>query len=125
MPTRLKRPPFWRHLALTAGMIAFLGYLGYSAVNGQFGTDSREDMVIDMATLEARSAALQAEIDSYRHRATLFDANRLDPDILDEGARAQLSMAHPDDLLVMVDPSSGEPKYGSLQELSGDQLTDN
>ena len=40
MPTRLKRPPFWRPLALTVALLGFQGYLGFSAIGGQFGIES-------------------------------------------------------------------------------------
>jgi cell division protein FtsB len=123
MPTRLKRPPFWRHLAVTAALFGFLGYLGYSALNGQFGIESREDLLADISVLEARSNALQAQIDSYRHRAWLFDAVKLDPDILDERARELLNMANDSDIMVMVDRESGEPVSGSLSGLPENQIT--
>lgn len=123
MPTRLKRPPFWRHVAVSVGLLGFLGYLGYSAMSGQFGIESREDILADITVLSARSAALKAEIESYRHKASLFNPQRLDPDILDEQARALLNMAHPDDIIVMVDPRTGEPKFSLQPKLAEDQLT--
>lgn len=123
MPTRLKRPPFWRHLAVTAALFGFLGYLGYSALNGQFGIESREDLLADITLLEARSNALQAQIDSYRHRASLFDARKLDPDILDERARELLNMANASDIIVMVDRETGKPLSSSLAELPENRLT--
>lgn len=123
MPTRLKRPPFWRPLAMTAALVGFQGYLGYSALNGQFGTLSQEQMKADIEELKAQSSVLQAEIDSYRHRASLFDPARLDPDILTEQARAMLSMARPEDVVVMVDPN-GKPIAGSSPRLAERQLTD-
>lgn len=122
MPTRLKRPSIWRPLALTVALLGFQGYLGFSAIGGQFGTDSRTQILLDIDQLENRSAALQAEIDAYRHRATLMDSTRLDPDIITERARALLNMANADDIVVMVDPISGKPLSGSFQELSEDQL---
>ena len=122
MPTRLKRPSIWRPLALTVALLGFQGYLGFSAIGGQFGTDSRTQILLDIDQLKNRSAALQAEIDAYRHRATLMDSRRLDPDIITERARALLNMANADDIVVMVDPISGKPLSGSFQELSKDQL---
>jgi len=122
MPTRLKRPSIWRPLALTVALLGFQGYLGFSAIGGQFGTDSRTQILLDIDQLKNRSAALQAEIDAYRHRATLMDSRRLDPDIITERARALLNMANADDIVVMVDPISGKPLSGSFQELSEDQL---
>lgn len=122
MPTRLKRPSIWRPLALTVALLGFQGYLGFSAIGGQFGTENRTQILLDIDQLKGRSAALQAEIDAYRHRSTLMDTRRLDPDIITERARAMLNMANADDIVVMVDPVSGKPLSGSFDELPEDQL---
>lgn len=122
MPTRLKRPAIWRPLALTVALLGFQGYLGFSAIGGQFGIDSRTQILIDIDQLKGKSAALQAEIDAYRHRATLMDTRRLDPDIVTERARAMLNMANADDVIVMVDPHTGEPLSGKFRELASDEL---
>jgi len=123
MPTRLKRPAFWRPLGVTVALLGFQGYLGYSAINGQFGTLSQKQMQADIEDLKAQSSVLQAEIDSYRHRASLFDPTRLDPDILTEQARALLTMAHPEDVVVMTD-ETGKPLIGSSPGLAERQLSD-
>lgn len=112
MPTRLKRPAFWRHVALALGLVAFQGYLGFSVVSGQFGIESQEALESEIGELNAKSAALQAEIDSYRHRIDLFQATRLDPDLVSERARALLAMAQADELVVMVDDTTGKPVDG-------------
>lgn len=122
MPTRLKRPAFWRPLAMTVALLGFQGYLGFSAIGGQFGTENRTQILLDIDQLKGDSAALQAEIDAYRHRATLMDTRRLDPDIITERARALLNMANADDVLVMVEPNSGKPLSGKFQELASDEL---
>lgn len=122
MPTRLKRPPIWRPLGLTVALLGFQGYLGFSAIGGQFGIENRKEIISDIEVLKGQSSALQAEIDAFRHRATLMDARRLDPDIVTERARALLNMAHADDIIVMVDPKSGKPTSGSFSELSENQL---
>jgi cell division protein FtsB len=122
MPTRLKRPAIWRPLGLSVALLGFMGYLGYSAVNGQFGITSRTQILLDIDQLKNRSSALQAEIDSYKHRATLMDTRRLDPDIVSERARAMLNMANADDIVIMVDPQSGKPISGKFEELATDEL---
>jgi len=122
MPTRLKRPAFWRPLALTVTLLGFQGYLGYSAISGQFGIENREDILADIEILEDRSAALQAEIDAYRHRVSLMNPRHLDPDIVTERARALLNMANADDILVMVNPDTGQPVSGQFVELIDDEL---
>ena len=123
MPTRLKRPALWRPLALTVALLGFQGYLGFSAIGGQFGIENRTEILLDIDQLKARSAALQAEIDDYRHRATLMDPRRLDPDIVTERARALLNMANADDIIVMVDPATGKPVSSKFKELTTDELT--
>ena len=122
MSTRLKRKAIWRPLALTAALLGFQGYLGFSAIGGQFGWENRAQILLDIDQLKARSSALQAEIDVYRHRSTLMDTRRLDPDIVTERARAMLNMAHADDIIVMVDPQSGKPLSGKYEELATDEL---
>jgi cell division protein FtsB len=124
MPTRLKRPAIWRHVALALGLIAFQGYLGYSVVTGQFGIESQDALEVEIGALGARSAALQAEIDSYRHRIELFQSTRLDPDVVTERARALLVMAQADDILVMVDPTTGKPLSSSNLVSTDSQLTE-
>lgn len=122
MSTRLKRPPFWRPLALTATLLGLQAYLGYSAISGQFGIASRTDIIADIEILQDRSAALQAEIDAYKHRASLMNPRHLDPDLVIERARAMLNMAHADDILVMVNPQNGKPVSGQFIELTDDEL---
>jgi cell division protein FtsB len=112
MSTRLRRPSLWRQLIVTTALIAFQGYLGWSAINGNYGLEGRKQMLADISDLKAKSALLTAEMDSYRHKVSLFDPKALDPDILTEKARALLSMAEIGDLVVMVDPATGKPTSG-------------
>ena len=114
MSTRLRRPSIWRQLLVTAALVAFQGYLGWNAIGGNFGVESQKLMKAEIVDLKVQSAALQAEIDAYRHKVDLFDPNKLDPDLLTERARALLSMAQIGDMVVMVDPLTGTPVYGSL-----------
>ena len=114
MSTRLRRPSIWRGLLVTTGLLAFQGYLGWNAVVGKFGIESQKEMKADIVDFKVQSAALQAEIDAYRHKVDLFNPHRLDPDILTERARALLSMAHIGDMVVMVDPETGKPVPGSI-----------
>jgi cell division protein FtsB len=125
MPTRLKKPAFWRPLALSVALLGFQGYLGFSAIGGQFGTENRKQIISDIEVLKAKSAALQAEIDAYKHRASLMDTRRLDPDLITERARGLLNMASADDIIIMVDPATGKPISSSYSELPKDQLNVN
>lgn len=117
MSTRLRRPSIWRQLAVTAVLVAFQGYLGYSALAGNFGIESQKVMRGQIEELKVQSGALGAEIAGYRHRVDLFDPRALDPDILTERARALLSMAQIGDMVIMTDPRTGKPTT-SLQSSS-------
>lgn len=103
MPTRVKRPSILVKLAITASLLAFQGYLGYHVLTGAFGIESQKEMEAEIEILKARQAALQIEVDAYRHRIALFNPRKLDPDILTERARALLGLVHPDDVLVVPD----------------------
>jgi len=103
MPTRVKRPSILVKLSITAGLLAFQGYLGYHVVTGTFGIESQREMLVQKRVLEARQAALEIEIDSFEHRIALLDPQRLDPDLLTERARALLGLVHPDDILIVPD----------------------
>ena len=122
MSTRLRRPSIWRGLLITAGLLAFQGYLGWSAIGGNFGTESQKVMKADIVELKTQSAALQAEIDAYRHKVDLFNPHKLDPDILTERARALLSMAQIGDMVVMVDPKTGKPTTSLLSSSTETQV---
>ena len=106
-------------------MIAFQGYLGYSVVTGQFGIESQDVLEAEIDELGAKSGALQAEIDSFRHRIELFQTTRMDPDLVSERARALLSMAQADDIVVMVDPATGKPLLGLSSVSTASELTAN
>ncbi|HTM77546.1 MAG TPA: septum formation initiator family protein [Devosia sp.] len=110
---------------MSAALLCFQGYLGFSAIGGQFGIENRKQIIADIAVLKSKSSALQAEIDSYKHRASLMDTRRLDPDLITERARALLNMANADDVLVMVDADTGKPISSSYSELTEDQLNPN
>ncbi len=79
-------------------------------------------MHAEIQKLAATSAALQAQIDGYRHRVALFDPQRLDPDIVSERARALLSMANPADIVIMVDAETGKPIPRSFAYLAENEL---
>lgn len=121
MSTRLRRPSLWRQLGVTGLLIAFQGYLGWSAIGGNYGIESQKLMVQDIANLKVQSAGLAAEIEAYRHKVSLFDPHSLDPDILTEKARAFLSMAETGDMVVMVDPATGEPVGGLITSSTDNQ----
>ncbi len=105
MPTRQKRPSIIKQLALSVLMAGFLVYMGFSAISGKYGIQSKQKILEQIEILKGESTTLQAEIERYRQRIALFDPKKLDPDILSERARSLLSMVHEDDRLVIIPDS--------------------
>lgn len=113
MSTRLKKPSRFKRLSITLLLVSFQVYLGVSAVTGQFGITSQMDMTTDIAALDAQSTTLGEKIAALRHKISLYDPKKLDPDILTEQARAQLSLADPRDVLIIT--QKPEANYPSVK----------
>ena len=78
------------------------GYFVYHAVQGDRGIMAWLRMTRELAESQAVLADVQAERQTLEHRVALLNSNSLDPDLLDERARAMLNLADPDDRLVML-----------------------
>lgn len=101
MITRQYRPSWLRRLILPGVTAVFIGYFGYHAVSGEYG-------MIGRARFEAQSRALDAELDrlnatkrGLEAHVKLLRASSLDQDMVDEEARAQLSVVNPNEIVVM------------------------
>jgi len=83
-------------LALGAG-----GYFGYHLQNGDHGLKSRAVLQSRVAVLEGELAGLREVRQRIERDVALLRPESLDPDMLDERARAILNLAHPHDLVMM------------------------
>lgn len=77
------------------------GYFGYHLVNGDRGLLAmahlqRETMIADQNLAEAETTRK-----IWERRVAALRNQSLDPDMLDERARAILNLAHPDDLVML------------------------
>jgi cell division protein FtsB len=83
-------------LALGAG-----GYFGYHLQHGGHGLKARADLERRKDVLEGELAGLREVRQRIERDVALLRSDSLDPDMLDERARAILNLAHPDDLVMM------------------------
>jgi len=83
-------------LALSAG-----GYFGYHLQNGDHGLKSRAQLQTRADVLAGELAGLREVRQRIERDVALLQPESLDPDMLDERARAILNLAHPDDLVMM------------------------
>jgi cell division protein FtsB len=98
-----------RHAILTAlGLYTFAAlFIGYFAVNaftGNHGLHAQADLDQQMATLQGELTHLKGEHALWEHRVALLRTDRIDPDMLDERARALLGYVDPRDLTLLLHP---------------------
>ena len=84
--------------------IAITGYFGWNVMQGHHGlvADAQQQALLRQA--QADQADAQAERDRWETRVSGLRANHLDPDTLDERARAMLNLADPNDIIVQYAP---------------------
>lgn len=89
-------------LLTVASVFAVGGYLLYHAANGDHGffaymkyQSEETRLLAELNSLETKSAALEKDV-------ALLRPESLDPDMLDERARAMINMAHPRDRIIRI-----------------------
>ncbi len=91
-------------IGLYIGAALLIGYFGINAYTGAHGLKAKQDLSQQMDELSKELARLKLERASWEHRVSLLRADRLDPDMLDERARAMLNYVHANDLVLMRKP---------------------
>lgn len=81
---------------------ALLSYFGYHLVAGGHGIRARAALEKRIANLEGELAGLRAVRQRLERDVGLLRSEALDPDMLDERARAILNFARPNDLVIMA-----------------------
>jgi cell division protein FtsB len=91
-------------LGLYAGAALLIGYFWVHAHSGQHGLKAQQDLLQQETELSRELAEVRAERASWEHRVSLLRPSSIDPDLLDERARAQLDFVHPRDLVLRLSP---------------------
>ncbi len=83
-----------------------VAYFSYHLVQGDFGLIAHLQLKATVAEAQIVRDEVAAERSAWEHRVALLRPDNLDPDLLEERARAMLSYAFEDDLVVFYeDPS--------------------
>jgi cell division protein FtsB len=77
------------------------GYFGYHLEIGDHGLEARADLERRKQVLEGELAGLKEVRQRLERDVALLRPESLDPDMLDERARAILNLAQPDDLILL------------------------
>jgi cell division protein FtsB len=84
--------------------LAITGYFGWHATQGDRGLVAyaqRQELLRQVVT---EQAAVKAERDGWEIRVSGLRARHLDPDTLDERARAMLNLSDPNEVIVKLGP---------------------
>jgi len=104
MVSHRRRRTILTAIGLYAFAAAFIGYFAMNAFSGNHGLRAQADLDQQMAALQQELHALKAERSVWERRVALLRTDRIDPDMLDERARALLGFADPRDLTLLLHP---------------------
>jgi cell division protein FtsB len=102
MVTRRRLRSFLSALSLYLVAALLIGYFGINAYTGNHGLRAKQDLDHQIALLNGELGSLKAQRAIWERRVSLLRSDRLDPDMLDERARALLDYAGPDDLVLRI-----------------------
>jgi cell division protein FtsB len=104
MVSRRKLRSFLTAVGLYIGCALVIGYFGVNAFTGNHGLRAKQDLDQQFTELSRELAELQREHAEWQHRVTLLKSESIDPDMLDERARAVLNYLDPHELTLMIEP---------------------
>jgi cell division protein FtsB len=79
-----------------------IGYFGINAYTGDHGLRAKKDLDREIAELSVELKHTKAEHDLWQRRVSLLRSDSLDPDMVEERARALLGYVDPRDVVVLV-----------------------
>jgi cell division protein FtsB len=117
MVTRKRLRSFLTALGLYVMAALLIGYFGANAYSGNHGLKAKEDIDRQITQLSGELDHLKHERVQWERRVALLRSDKLDPDMLDQQARALLDDTGPHDLTLMyawqrTAPAKPQPGLG-------------
>ena len=82
----------------------FIGYFGVNAFTGAHGLRAQADLDKQLTRMEGELVHLKGERAVWERRVALLRSDNIDPDMLDERARALVGYADPRDVILLTAP---------------------
>lgn len=101
--TRLKSALTTLGLYVMAALL--VAYFGMHAYTGNRGLKATQNLAQQFDELSEELHELKSERTAWQRRVALLRSDGLDPDMLDEQARAMLDYVHPRDLILLRHPA--------------------
>jgi cell division protein FtsB len=102
MVTRRRFRTVINALALYTIAALLIGYFGINAYTGNHGLRAQQDLDQQITQLSNELAGLRAERANWERRVFLLQSESIDPDMLDERARALLDYADSRELTLQL-----------------------
>ena len=99
--TRYRKKTLRQRLAAPVIAFALIGYFGFHALNGELGLVGKARIEHRYAELEKELSQLMAKRRELERRVALLRPESLDPDMIDERARASLNVVQPQELAIL------------------------
>ena len=90
--------------AVTCACLGLLGFFAWHAWEGPRGFRFNENLKTQSAQLTSDFETIQKQRTSFEQRVSLLRPESVDPDMLDEMARATLDVAATNELIVLDSP---------------------
>jgi cell division protein FtsB len=104
MVSHRRRRTFLTVLGLYVFAALFIGYFGMNAFSGDHGLRAQQDLEQQLVAMKAELKGLKAERAHWERHVALLRADSIDPDMLDERARALVGYLDPRDLTLLLNP---------------------
>lgn len=103
---RTTEPLRLRHALIPVVCLIVISYFAYHAVYGRHGFIAWLSLQNRVDTLSQQLEDVRKERAQLDRQVALLRPESLDPDLLEERARAGLGFSHPDDIVIFRDRSS-------------------
>ena len=102
MVTRRRLRTVLTTLGLYVGAALLIGYFGVNAFTGNHGIRARQGLDVQLARLASERDDLRQERQRWERRVALLKPQSIDPDMLDERARALLDYVDVREITLML-----------------------
>ena len=99
--TRHRRRTLRQRLTVPAIAVGLVAYFAFHALNGELGLVGKARIEPRYAELEKELAVVRGEREDLLRRVMLLRPESLDPDMIDERARASLNLVHSQELAIL------------------------
>ena len=82
---------------------ATVAYFGFHMMTGDRGLQAYLRMTADLEDAKKLASELRSERERLERRVSLLRADALDPDMLEERARALINLGRPDEVVIFYD----------------------